>query len=58
MAEFKIIIQITDCATVTADSADAAWEQLKQTIDPRILAGPLTVQIVPVEESTATVENQ
>ena len=55
MKEFKVIIQTTDCLTVNAESAEEAWEQVKKGIDPRILGGPLTVQIVPVDpEATAT----
>lgn len=58
MKEFKVIIQITDTITINADSAESAWEQVKKTLDLRILGGPLTVQIIPIEESTATVTNQ
>lgn len=58
MAEFKVLIEVLDCVTVNAESADAAWEQVKQKLDPRVLAGPMNVQILPVEEETATVANQ
>ena len=58
MKEFKVIIQITDTITINADSAENAWEQVKKTLDPRILGGPLTVQVIPIEESTATISTQ
>ena len=55
MPEFKVIVQITDSITINAESAEKAWEQVKNTLDPRILGGPLTVQVLPVEESNASV---
>lgn len=53
MKEFKVLIEILDCITVNAESADEAWEQVKQKLDPRVLAGPMNIQILPVEDETA-----
>ena len=58
MAEFKVIIQITDSVTINAESAEVAWEQVKSKLDLRVLGGPLTVQVLSVEDETATCANQ
>lgn len=57
MKEFKIIIQTIDCLTVNAESEEEAWEQVKKGIDPRVLGGPITVQIVPVDPEADTPAN-
>ena len=53
MKEYKVLIEVLDCVTVSAESAEDAWEQVKQKLDPRILGGPMNVQILSVEDETA-----
>ena len=54
MKEFKIIVEITDCITIQAETAEAALDQVKKQIDPRILGGPVKFCILEVEPEADT----
>lgn len=58
MKEFKVIMEITDYATIQAETAEAALDQVKKQMDPRILGGPVKFQVLEIEPEADTPEIQ
>lgn len=58
MKEFKIAIETLECVTINAETAEAALEQVKKNIDPRILAGYTKITVLEEEPETDTSATQ
>ena len=50
--KYKIIIKTIELVEMDAENAGAALEKLKSQMDPRILGGPVTFEIIEVPEET------
>lgn len=46
MKEFKIILKTVETISIQAESAEAALDQVKKQLDPRVLGGPIEINIV------------
>jgi hypothetical protein len=51
--KYKIVVKTIDIVEIDADGADAAIEKLKSQMDPRIVAGPITFEIIEVPKEDA-----
>lgn len=49
MKEFKIMVRTLEVITVQAKNAEAAIDQVKKGIDPRILGGPTEIVVLETE---------
>ena len=58
MKEFKVIVEIADCLTVQAETAEAALDQAKKQMHPKILGGPVKFQVLEVEPEADIPANQ
>ena len=58
MEEFKIAIETLECITIYAETAEAALEQVKKNIDPRVLGGHTKITVLEEEPKTDTSANQ
>lgn len=44
--KYKIIVKTIDIVEIEADGADAAIEKLKSQMEPRIVASPITFEVI------------
>ena len=47
-------MEITDLIDIQAEDAEAALALVKQKIDPRVLGGPIKIQVLEIEPETDT----
>jgi hypothetical protein len=58
MKEFKVMVRTLEVITVQAESAEAALDQAKKGIDPRVLGGPTEIEVLETESEADSSASQ